>query len=179
MRHGQRLTLALAIRKVRDRLAETPNLTAIALGIASALSFQVMLDYTPLYRTRIRLDLATRPHLELGDDRMVGAEQVMPFDVDVRVENRGLRPGRLTHVEVTPGGTQPIPKIDIIEIDRGLLWPWRPRTIRIRGLLHVTAQTIGFDNQWQINLFDDSGELVFSLRWHLSTESHFHGKILR
>ena len=155
------------MQAARRRLSAASGFTAFALGILSTLAFQLLLDYTHIYRTRIRPDLRHAPIQIMEDSQQFPNEAALIFRLETVVENHGLRPGHLSHVEVAPASLQPMPKTEVISFDRETLWPWQPRVVVTRVLVHLIQPAV---TTWEVQYFDDTGALAFSHDFHQFTK---------
>lgn len=141
-------------------------ITGIVVGTVSTIVFQVLLDFTPLYRTHLQPSMAA-PVLKVGRGAQFdGAEDII-WTAQLRVMNRGLRPGHIGHIEITPWGVAPVPKVDVVGFDHDTFWPWRPRTITINALTtYAPASMASFPTCFDMNVYDDTGQFAFRLIWH-------------
>lgn len=141
--------------------------SGFALGIVITIVSKALLDFVPIYRTRLTIGSGTHAvRLERPVARTFNGVTYAAWATQVRVINRGLRPGHISHIDVVPVGINPIPRVTITAFDRGTFWPWRPRTITITGITYLTPLSISLPNCFNLDVYDDTGKLAFYLTWH-------------
>lgn len=134
-------------------------------GVVCTLVFQQVFNHT-LYRTH--LDVMASPDLQLKirASRVIDGGTNLIFSARARVIDRGLRPGRISHISVVPAGVEPVPKADVVKFYDGTFWPWAPKAITPQFIVYETPLLTAHPQLFRFDFYDETGRLAFSLLWH-------------
>lgn len=132
------------------------------LGVVGTLIAQAVVSYTPLFDSSLVVQIDEPPDLTYDDRQIVGGKDVSVLSASVKVRNSGLRSGSLSRAELTPLGTYDLPKIELVDLDRGPIGPFTTRSVQVQ--FRITFPGIAQHQEtFKFDLFDDANRQVGSI----------------
>ncbi len=138
----------------------------IGIGVVGTIFVQLFLNHIPLYRTHLDVMASPDMQLKIKASRVIDGGTNLIFSARARVIDRGLRPGRISHITVVPAGVEPVPKADVVKFYHGTFWPWTPKTITTQFIVYETPLLTAHAQLFRFDFYDETGRLAFSLLWH-------------
>jgi len=136
----------------------------LVIGVLIVVVPQAINEYSPLFRSRIRIPIDSAPKLALLGEEIEDRYVKLLFEAVQCVKNSGFRAGRLTRISFSPSSLKVVPKIEVVSFYQGEIKGFEERVIRTKFIVYMKIEDRAKEHQVRLDFFDENDYYVGGLK---------------